>query len=276
MSVRTPASDHAPAEPSAAPNPGPSAEGIWGGLESICARVREAARESLGLLAELQPVGPHPDIKGIDELKSWIRSEFMELVGELSFEDGPSVTRVEDVFSMLLDQMGTLQDLMEDEEGATAFPALADQIAALYRSWNNMQQLFEVQIGIVAKHLNIAITAVDEVRAQMDAASIGFEQRRVMLVNFEASGLDHPSISIEGLLGGIQTFLAETAREIIAAGGGFALRTGVRPAAAEWCNLVRASLHDDASGTQARHFTPQVIHSLAALASRLDEVAWNC
>lgn len=251
--------------------------GISGGRQSICARVSETARESLALVAELQPMGANPDLKAIEELKGWIRSEFMELVGELRFEEGPSVTRVEEVFSMLLDQMGTLQDLMEDEEGVTGFSALADRIAALYRSWNNMQQLFEVQIGIVVKHLNIANDALDEVRAQMDAASIGFEQRRVMILSFETSGLDRGSMSMEDLLYRIRAFLAETALEAIAKGGGFALRERLAPAAAEWRDLVRATLHNENSaGIRTRLFTPHVIHALAALANRLDEVAWNC
>jgi len=277
MGARISASDQASAEHSALPHRPSSTEGIGGGQASILARVAETAKESLALVSELQPMGPAPDTKAIDELKSWIRSEFMELVGELTFEEGPSVTRVEEVFSMLLDQMGTLHDLMEDEEGVTGFSALADQIAGVYRSWNNMQQLFEVQIGIVARHLNIASEAIAEVRAQMDAASIGVEDRRVMTVRFEASGLDHPSMSMEELLSGIRRFLTETAPDAITRGGGFALRNRIAPAATEWRDLVRATLNDENSaGFRSRAFTPQVVCALAALASRLDEVAWNC
>lgn len=258
MSARIPASDQASPEPSDLPDRPSSVGGICGGQESICARVTETARGTLALLAELQPMGSDPDTKAINELKSWIRSEFMELVGELSFADGPSVVRVEEVFSMLLDQMGTLHDLMEDEEGVTGFPALADQIAGLYRSWNNMQQLFEVQIGIVARHLNIANEAIDEVRAQMDSASIGLEQRRVMILRFESSGLDCESMSMEELLSAIRTFLTEKALDEIDKGGGFALRMRLAPAATEWCNLVRATLHDENSaGIRTRIFTPR-------------------
>lgn len=277
MGARIPATDQTSADAFALPDGAAPPEGIGGGQHSICALVSETARESLPLLAELQPVGAHPDTKAIDELKSWIRSEFMELVGELSFEAGPSVTRVEEVFSMLLDQMGTLHDLMEDEEGVTAFPALADQMAALYRSWNNMQQLYEMQIGIVARHLNIANEAIEEVRNQLDVASIGPDERRVMILRFDATGLDHPSVSMEALLSGIRHFVAETAPEVIGDGGGFALRRRIAPAAAEWSNLVRASLHEDNwSGIRTQLFTPPVIRALAVLAGRLDEVAWNC
>jgi hypothetical protein len=229
--------------------PAPFPEGIAGGQQSICARVSEAAKEALDLLAELQPIGLNPDLKAIDELKAWIRSEFMELVGELTFAEGPSVVRVEEVFSMLLDQMGTLQDLVEDEEGTTVFPALADNIASLYRSWNNMQQLFEVQVGIVIKHLGIAQEAIEQVRGNMDYTS---------------------GASLNALLNSIQTFLSETAPRAISEGGGFALRSRIAPAAGEWCSFVRASLIDTSL------YTPQLTRALAALAGRMDEVAWNC
>jgi hypothetical protein len=252
-------------------------ESIGGGQASICARVAGAAKEAIAHLAALRPMGADPDFKAIEELKSWIRGEFMELVGELSFSDGPSVLRVEEVFSMLLDQMGTLQDLMEDEEGVTSFPALADQMAALYRSWNNMQQLFETQIGIVSKQLSLVTEAIENVRLTMDAASVGPEARRVMVLSFETAGLDYPSTPMDALLAAIQSFASDIAPRAISAGGGFALHNRVAPTAVEWCDLVRACLNEENSGgNRADIFTPQVTRSLSVLAGRLDEVAWNC
>ena len=84
MALRTPLSKHRwiPHQPEL--NDASSAEGITGGQKSIRARVAEAGREAVALLTELQPMGTEPDVKGIEELKSWIRSEFMELVGELT------------------------------------------------------------------------------------------------------------------------------------------------------------------------------------------------
>ncbi len=253
-------------------------EGLCGGQDSICARVASGARDALGLLAEMQPMGAQPDLRAIEELKSWIRSEFMELVGELRFEQGPNVTRVEEIFSLLLEQMGTLNELMEDEENVTAFPALADQIAALYRSWNNMQQLFEVQIAIVIKHLAMVEEAIDEVLGALDATPFGVEERHRMLMRFDGMGLDKRPTTIDGLLNSVREFVTEAAPKAISAGGGFALHGRVKPAAEDWCDLVRASLHDDNSsaGFRAELFTSQVIRTVAALAERLDEVAWNC
>jgi hypothetical protein len=47
--------------------------------------------------------------------------------------------------------------------------------------------------------------------------------------------------------------------------------------AAEWSDLVRACLNDENSGgSRAGLFTLQIIRSLAVLANRLEEVAWNC
>jgi hypothetical protein len=276
MAPRTSASEHSSISQYPDLDHALHAGGITGGHESIRERVSETANEALALLAELQPMGADPDLKGIEELKGWIRSEFMELVGELTFSDGPSVTRVEEIFSMLLDQMGTLQDLMEDEEGVTGFPAVADQMAALYRSWNNMQQLFDVQITIVMKQLALVVEAIESVRFAMDAAFIGPAERQSMILDFESAGLNTAPMPMEVLLSAIHTFASDEASREISGAGGFALRSRIAPVAAEWCDHVRATLHDENTASRGGAFTPQVIRALAGLAGRLDEVAWNC
>jgi hypothetical protein len=262
------------------PEPTTPAAGITGGQESIFTRVAEAASEAIIILEDLHPLGPDPDLNAVDELKTWIRSELMEILGELTLDPGPGVARIEHVFTMLLDQMGTLQDLMDDDEAISGFPALADQIASLYRSWNNMQQVFDIQLGIVAKQFGLVIEALDEAIFTLDATSLGVAERQLMLVRFETTdtaALGTQPMSLDHLLTWVKTFATESGPRAISEGGGFALRSRVFPAATLLNKLLLATIDDtNPSGIPAGLITPQVGRVLNTLAGRLDEVAWNC
>src|SRR5208282_279527 len=109
----------------------------------------------LSLLDELHLNPTEVNARDIDQLRARIRSGLTELVGELTVGGGPRVRRVDDIFTLLLERMSQLQDFLPDEGDATHFPAIADQMASVYRSWNNMQQLFGVQTTIVAKQLGL-------------------------------------------------------------------------------------------------------------------------
>jgi hypothetical protein len=256
-------------------------DGVTGGKDSIRERVLAVANDSLSLLDDLQS----PDNRNaneFDRLRILVRSHLTQLVGEMSVLGGPRVPHVEQLFASLLEHLASLQDRLQDDDGITSFPALADNVASLYRSWNNMQQLFNLQITIVNNQLNLVIEALEELRSSMNNAAFGTAERQIMIVGFDAPGFEagvreQPHMSVENLLTWISNFASEGGPRIIEEGGGFALRSRVAPAATQLSELISAAT-DEANPQRipARLITPQIARTLASLAGRLDEVAWNC
>jgi hypothetical protein len=84
-------------------------------------------------------------------------------------------------------------------------------------------------------------------------------------------------MSLENLLTWVHTFAAEGGPRTITAGGGFALRNRIAPAAAQLGDLVRAATDEtNPKCIPPKLVTPPVGRALGSLAGRLDEVAWNC
>ena len=77
--------------------------GISGAQASIYARAQEAVDQFLPLLDGLYPLDVEADAPDVEALKAIIRTQVNELVGELGLAGGPRVTRVNQIFSLLLD-----------------------------------------------------------------------------------------------------------------------------------------------------------------------------
>lgn len=262
-------------------------KGVTGGKESIRELVLAVANESLAILDDLQPVvrrtgASQADRDVVERLRALIRSQLTELTGEMSVASGPRTLRVEQIFTSLLDQLASLQDLLGDEEHHGDFPALAGHVASLYRSWNNMQQILDLQMSIVTKQLGLVLEAVEEVRFAMNSGSAGPAERQIAMVRFDVPGFgpevrEQPPMSVENLLTWVHTFASEGGPRAMAEDRGFALKTRVAPAALELAELLRAAVDDaNPAGIPASLLTPQADRAIHVVASRLDEVAWNC
>ncbi|WP_457337897.1 hypothetical protein [Rhizobacter sp. P5_C2] len=158
------------------------AGGISGAQASLYHRAQEALSQSLPLLDGLYPLDPEADRENIDALKAVLRTQLNELVRELAMAGGPSRTRVEGYFNLLLatspahyeeggrlvitepdllggtlgqlrDQLGLTQqknfvNTIEDEQDQTNFRILADYVGSLAQSWLNSRDFF----GLGAAH----------------------------------------------------------------------------------------------------------------------------
>ena len=215
--------------------------------------------------------------RDVNALKILIRSEFSELVGELALANGPRAERVEQIFSLLLDQLAALQDGIEDEENLTRFRTLADCVASLYRSWNNLQQVFSTQTGIVMQQFKLVSDAVDEVRFTMEAVSIGPVERKGMVVSFGSRADDPQPFSVEELLAWVHDFASTDAPAMIEESGGFALRSFVLPAAKRLCGMAALSTDPQNLAHFAKRFNTSALQrAMKNLEARLDELVWNC
>lgn len=260
-----------------------SGGGVTGGRDGIHNRILTAVSDSLVYLDDLRPEPTQLDAEKIERTRILIRSCLTELLGELSLPAGPRIPRVDEVFETMLDLLAGLQELIHDnEEESGSFQALADQAASLYRSWNNTQQLLGLQMSILTKQLQLVREGVDEVTFAMNADGIGPADRQIMILRFDAPGLDEETreqepMSLDNLLEWAQTFAAEGAQREMSRGGGFILRSRIAPAAVQLGHLIRAAIDDGNPGAiPQRQLTPRITRAMSSLATRLDEVAWNC
>ena len=252
-------------------------DGIAGPQHSICARAIETINLALPFLDSLSVLSGDSAPKDVKALKGVIRSELAELIGELSIGRGPRLARVEQIFSLILDQLGALQDGIEDERNLSGFGVFADYIASLFRSWNNIQQLFAAQTAIVTKQLQLVSDAVDEVRFAMDAVSLELEKRQLMTIRYASAGIEFSPVTVEDMLAHVQEFASSEGRAAITESGGFALRGSIAPEARRLRRLVSACMDSRNIASAPKTFaSPPLQRTIRNLAGQLDELAWNC
>ncbi|HWE50879.1 MAG TPA: hypothetical protein VG273_13885 [Bryobacteraceae bacterium] len=266
-----------PEDEQAAPGPGIVAKRAGGPLASIFARAVKDANTALPVLDKLRVLSGDSRPRDVNSLKVVIRSEFTELVGELALANGPRTERVEQIFSLLLDQLAALQDGIEDEENLTNFRILADCVASLYRSWNNVQQMFSTQTGIVLQQFKLLSDAVEDVRFTMDAAAIGPVERKGLVVSFGSRADDPQPFSVDELLEWVHDFATSDGPAVLAESGGFGLRSFILPAAKKLGAMATAATDPQNLAHFAKRYnTPPLQRAMKNLEARLDELAWNC
>lgn len=154
------------------------AGGISGAQASIYARAKDAVDQSLPLLDGLYPLDTEADLEDVAAVKSIVRSQMTEAVNELGIAGGPRVTRVDQLFFLLLGPplkpgqvetdpdkvdgtLGTLRDEMglwtvtppagekllintvDEEQNATNYRILVDYMTSLRLSWVNNRRFFD-------------------------------------------------------------------------------------------------------------------------------------
>ena len=251
--------------------------GVAGAQRSLQERAAIALDEALPLLEKIELLKGDSTAADVVALKILIRSEMVELLGELSLTSGPSISRVEHIFVLLLDQLAALQEGITDEDNLSHFRIVTDNVASLYRSWNNVQQLFGAQTGIVTKMFGLVTDAVEDLRQTMDAVFLGAEERQGMMISYMSGSSDGEAISLEDLMNWIQDFMAGEAPHSLDQAGGFALRNTIAPMARKLRALVLAAMeHRNLSAFPKRFSSPALQRAVKNMEGRLDELAWNC
>lgn len=150
------------------------AGGISGAQASIYARAQEAADQFLPKMDAIYALDVDADPADITALKAVIRTQVQELVNELGLAGGPRVSRVEQIFSLLLDppfphvpptpplslgqietepdyvggQLGALRDLMGLWSVVIANPSLVTEKTLLINTVEQEQNVTNYRIMV--------------------------------------------------------------------------------------------------------------------------------
>ena len=155
--------------------------GITGAQASVYARAKDALDQSLPLLDGLYPLFKEAKDEDVAAVRATVRSQFTDLVNELGLLGGPRISRVTQLFFLLLGQQlpitppspppvapfplvtdpdsigGSLGNLrtefgfsvkddlintVEDEQDVTNFRIVSDYVTSLAQSWLNNLQFF--------------------------------------------------------------------------------------------------------------------------------------
>jgi hypothetical protein len=153
---------------------------ITGAQASIYQRAKVAYDTAKPLIDSLTPLRTDPDSETIEAVRSIVSTEFQELVNELGYEGGPRVSRVDDLFTILLqqnfplapprtgmiqdainadllavygsgevghlgDQLGMIRDnvnSIDDEQDLTNYLVIQDYLNSLNTSWQTFRPNF--------------------------------------------------------------------------------------------------------------------------------------
>jgi hypothetical protein len=153
--------------------------GITGAQASIYQRAKEALDQSLPLLDGLYPLFKEAADEDVAAVRAMVRSQFTDLVNELGLLGGPRISRVSQLFLLLLggkkfpvkrpfpadfvletdpDEIGgslgnlrvefglsikaDVVNTVEDEQNVTNFRIVSDYVTSLAQSWLNNLQFF--------------------------------------------------------------------------------------------------------------------------------------
>jgi hypothetical protein len=158
--------------------------GITGAQASVYTRAKDALDQSLPLLDGLYPLFKEAKDEDVVALRATVRSQFTDLVNELGLLGGPRISRVTQLFLLLLGQQlptipptttqpfalrndpdeisGSLGNLrtefgfstsddlintVEDEQDVTNFRIVSDYVTSLAQSWLNNLKFFGLSTG---------------------------------------------------------------------------------------------------------------------------------
>jgi hypothetical protein len=153
--------------------------GITGAQASVYQRAKEALDQSLPLLDGLYPLFKEAADEDVAAVRAMVRSQFTDLVNELGLLGGPRISRVSQLFLLLLggkkfpvkkpfpvnfvletdsDEIGgslgnlriefglsikaDVVNTVEDEQNVTNFRIVSDYVTSLAQSWLNNLQFF--------------------------------------------------------------------------------------------------------------------------------------
>jgi hypothetical protein len=216
--------------------------GVTGAQASLYARAKVAADNALPLLDGLRPLLPDYDDELVTAVRSIVRTQFSEIVGELGVEGGPRVTRVNILFKSLTkdtvyyngknldgylvylsELMGLIPDqvnTLEEETMVTNFVVIKDYVTSLQTSWENFRSVWlgkdlGTRLVLLSRALSVTAEAVQEVWAAMDSVFVGSAERQVARFRDDTGN----ELLVEELLSWIVAFASEEAPALVHEGG---------------------------------------------------------
>ncbi|MGH2637050.1 MAG: carboxypeptidase-like regulatory domain-containing protein, partial [Actinomycetota bacterium] len=229
------------------------AGGISGAQASLHIRANEALVQSMPLLDGLYPLRLDADPQDAEALKAIVRSHWKELVNELGLAGGPRVSRVDQLFVLLLGpnprtspdkvtgEIGTLRNefgfrstkdfvnTLEEEQNLTNFRILTDYTTGLRQTWETNKHFFTrqskkaffgTQLVLLSRQLSVVAESVNEVRFAMNSVFIGPSERQTAEIVFKNGSV----MFVEELLSWVFSYSSEEGPRLIQDGGKFAVQ----------------------------------------------------
>ncbi len=218
---------------------------ITGAQASIYARAKNALDQTLPLLNGLTPLVPDPDDDDIEAMRSIVREELTQLVGEFGQVAGPRVQRVDSIFKLLIGPkahyhnpaavMGHLGQLgerlgmhrkyvntIEDEQDLTNFLILVDYVNSLYQTWTAQKDYFSrgkhgqpflgTQLVLISQALASIADQVQDAYDALDSVYLGPAERQTTILNFFG---EFAPITLAELLGWVQDFATNEGPQLL-------------------------------------------------------------
>ena len=197
---------------------------VTGAQASIYTRAKVALDQSLPLLDGLYPLVPNVEAEDLATVQSVVRTQFTALVNEFGTVGGPRVSRVDELFELLLghedpDQPPTKPEeivkgslglvrqrfglqrryvtTVDDEQNLTNYLILVDYVIGLNHSWihdknyfirNGIKPgfapFFGTQLVLLSRALDVVAEGVHDAYFAMDSVFMGDAERQVAQLNF--------------------------------------------------------------------------------------------
>jgi hypothetical protein len=276
------------------------AGGISGAQASLHIRANEAFDSAMPLLDGLYPLRIKADPQDTKAVQAIVRMHWKELVDELGVVGGPRVSRVDQLFLLLLGaglkispnrvggDIGTLRrefgfdsatlvNTLEEEQNLTNFRILTDYTTGLRQTWAANRQFFTrqsptaffgTQLVLLSRQLSVIAESVNEVRFALDSVFIGPSERQTIEIQFA----NDPSMFVEELLSWVQAFSTREGPRLIQDGGKFAVENSVVPVLTDLRRLVRGAARP-INTVPDGYATRRVRIAWTALADQLDALA---
>jgi len=193
---------------------------ITGAQASIYRQAQAMLDQTLPLLDNIEPLSEAADEEDVESMRSIIRMELVDLVAELGQPGGPRVQKIDHYFSLLLaanegdrnlsvdalnprssefggqlrrfgERLGMTEDRVNtvaDEVCLTDFILLVDNIAGLYRNWNQKRpaflgkeaMYFGTLLTRLARLMEVIAESVQDVCTVLDSVYISAAERQVI------------------------------------------------------------------------------------------------
>ena len=216
--------------------------GVTGAQASLAGRARVAVDNALPLLDNLYPLREDADDELIAAARSIVRTEFTQIVAELGTDGGPRVSRVDNLFGLLLTnrfnvaagvdavghlgvleyELGLRRELvntLDEETNYTNFVALRDYVLSVRTGWEGFRGLLGSDLGtqftLLSRALSVTAEAVEEVNDAMDSVYVGRAERQVA----SFVGVNGQRLLIDELLSWVATFASDEAPRLVHDGG---------------------------------------------------------
>jgi hypothetical protein len=224
---------------------------VTGAQASIYTRAKVALDQSLPLLDGLYPLLPNVEPEDLATVQSVVRSQFTALVNEFGVVGGPRVSRVDEMFELLMgngdhqnpehlpreSSLGLTRErfgldrryvtTVDDEQNLTNYMIMADYVIGLKRSWVNdrhffvrngkpfQNNFFGTQLVLISRALDVVVQGVQDACFAMDSVFIGDPERQVSQLNFAGLSVIVPDPEIRQV-GRSYTFPGDTSGLFIA------------------------------------------------------------